>query len=491
MANVFVWSGASGANDGTTWEDAFQDFYRDYSAVSGFVAATDIIFIRDSHSETDLSASTNRFTPDTTFLDGSSPTRVRCVVGADTGTTPGNLSTGAVVAWDGTTSTAGFQFRGGFDIYGVTFRFGSTILVGDSFNTFAVFDTCTVDLDRNVASEMTLGSDITIASHDIRFKNVTFEATNVGSYLGVKGGNASFESCTWSNNVTSMLQGVAAPSGVAIYRFFDCDLSAQSGNLVDPTGFNEGLDVLFSRCTLHASATPVITTTLDHPFTVRLFHCQSGTDADPSFAVETYTFMGRVITDTARYRDQSVSDGLRTNPVSLDMDTTVGTAAYPYLTVASPPILAFLPGDGSVEYTVRGYFASGGTQQDDDVWMEMSRVNDAATSSLGVRDTTRVAPETAAANHSTDSLSTWTGTGVGTKQYTEKAFTPDKPGAISVEFMAVGDAGAAGHVYFDPFLEVRDANGNILVRRAWIDPRNGGYIMEFTSPKAQSLIGVM
>jgi len=123
--------------------------------------------------------------------------------------------------------------------------------------------------------------------------------------------------------------------------------------------------------------------------------------------------------------------------------------------------------------------------------MNVYRVNDAATNSLGIRETTRVAPETAAANLTTDSLSTWNGTDVTTKQFMEKAFTPDKPGALSVVFHMATDAGSTGHVYFDPFLEVRDSGGNILVRRVWMDPISGTMIMDFTSPKAQLQLGVL
>jgi hypothetical protein len=57
--------------------------------------------------------------------------------------------------------------------------------------------------------------------------------------------------------------------------------------------------------------------------------------------------------------------------------------------------------------------------------------NDAATDSLGVRQTTRPDPMATPANLTTDASSTWNGADVTTKQQIDVVYTPDKPGPIT------------------------------------------------------------
>jgi hypothetical protein len=65
--------------------------------------------------------------------------------------------------------------------------------------------------------------------------------------------------------------------------------------------------------------------------------------------------------------------------------------------------------------------------------------------------TSRVAPLGTAANLPTDSGSTWTGTGVGTKQYAQVSYTPDKPGPVTVRvFMAK----ASDNIYVDAKIQI-------------------------------------
>jgi len=181
------------------------------------------------------------------------------------------------------------------------------------------------------------------------------------------------------------------------------------------------------------------------------YHCQAGTDADPAYQMEIHTSRGKIKADTASYRTSGSSDDERTNPISWDMDTTAGSERnYPGNALESPPITGWTTGDGATAVVFRIYIASGGTQQDDDVWFDLVGPNDAATNSLGVRKTTRVAPEGTPANLTTDGTSTWTGADVGTKQYMEITYTPDKPGPIHAIVHMATDAGATGHIFIDP-----------------------------------------
>jgi hypothetical protein len=210
--------------------------------------------------------------------------------------------------------------------------------------------------------------------------------------------------------------------------------------------------VKFSRCLLGTGGT-IVTGTIDTPgFRVESYHCQIGTDSDPAYQMEIQDSRGKTEMDTARYRTGGASDGVRTNEYSWSMDTTVGSVrGYPGHALESPPIDAWTDGDASTAHTYRLYIASGGTLNDDDIWFELEGPNDAATDSMAVINTTRVAPRTTAAAYTTDGSSTWTGADVGTKQQMDITYTPDKPGPIRARvYMAV----ASDRVSIDPKIAI-------------------------------------
>src|SRR3990172_5296787 len=115
MANKFVWSGATGANDGSSWDNAYTSLMRDWGAEAGFTPATDYVYVRSVHSETSGTALT---ITGSTAEGTIAPCRIVCVVGDTTGTTPGNLATGAAV---NTTSGVDINIIESIYLYGVEF----------------------------------------------------------------------------------------------------------------------------------------------------------------------------------------------------------------------------------------------------------------------------------------------------------------------------------------------------------------------------------
>ena len=198
----------------------------------------------------------------------------------------------------------------------------------------------------------------------------------------------------------------------------------------------------------------IVTGTIDVPgFRVESYHCQIGTDADPAYQMEIQDSRGKVSADTSRYRTGGGSDKVRSTPISWDFNTSVGSVrGYPGHALEGPPIRVWTAGDGSTAHVYRVAFASDTDSiNDDEIWIELEGPNDAATNSLAALKTTRVAPRTTAAAYTTDSGSTWTGTGVGTKQYMEITYTPDKPGPVVIR---VHMAKASDNVYIDPLIQI-------------------------------------
>jgi hypothetical protein len=168
--------------------------------------------------------------------------------------------------------------------------------------------------------------------------------------------------------------------------------------------------------------------------------------------MEIHDSRGKITTDVARYRDQATTDGERATPISWDFDTTVGSVrGYPGHALEGPPITGWTDGDAATAHTYRIYFASDATINNDDIWFELEGPNDAATDSMAVINTTRVAPRTTATAYTTDSSSTWTGTGVGTLQQMDVTYTPDKPGPVTARvYMAI----ASDNIYVDPAIYI-------------------------------------
>jgi len=453
MANKFVWSGATGANDGSSWGDAYTTLMKDWGAEGTFTPATDIIYVRSVHSET-LGATTT--ITGSTAEGTTAPCRIYCVVGDTTGTTPGNLATGATVATN--VANADINIYESIYIYGVIFNSIDFIYLGANNSTDhnIVLEQCALNLVTNGGNGIgwggtgSGGQSVRLIDTDIDLQDVSdFFEWGDGSFVWDGG---TFVSGVTANEVWNSASGARSANWVVR----NVDFSAQSGDeLVDLTTPNVHQTWRFERCLLNA--TPAKTTgSIDVPGSICTFiHCQSGTDADPAYQMEQHTMEGTVSAATASYRTGGASDGERTNPISWDMDTTTGSVRqYPGHPLESPPIVGWTDGDASTAHVYRIYFASGGTQTDATIWFDLTGPNDAATNSLGVRKTTRVAPETSASNHTTDGTSTWTGSDVGTKQYMEITYTPDKPGPISAVVKMVSDAGSTGHIFVDPVVVI-------------------------------------
>jgi hypothetical protein len=451
MANKFVWSGATGANDGSTWEDAYTSLMRDWSAEAGFTPATDVIYVRDSHAESTGAA----LTLTGMAAEGNTePARVYCVVGNDTGTTPGARSSGASVT---TSGVFDIILEGGHYIDGVDFFSGDDIFCNfsGSLDLDASYELCRFELtsttsggDRIYLGGVTGNQNIGRRS---RFKNCTFDfghasqgfTSDNSTLIEVIGGSVAF-------NVDNLFQRFGA-GGRCNTRVTGFDLSIMTGtkNMVNiGTAVESDSKIRFERCLLPSGIT-LIDTDIDAPgMVVEAYHCQNGTDSDPAYQMEILSDRGRAVTDTARYRTGGASDGERTNPISWDLDTVSGSKRqYPGHAFETPPIAAWTDGDASTAHTYRIYFASDATINDDEIWFELEGPNDAATDSLAVINTSRVAPGTSASAYTTDGSSTWTGSGVGTKQQMDITYTPDKPGPVIARIYVAKDS---DNIYVDP-----------------------------------------
>jgi hypothetical protein len=450
VANKFVWSGATGANDGSSWDNAYTTLMKDWGAEGTFTPATDYIYVRSVHSET--SGTTLTITGST--AEGTTAAcRVICVVGDTTGTTPGNLATGAAVNTN--VATANIAVEESLYVYGVHFFSNNDIQIGATATDQNItLEVCRLELTGTSSGDViqygvsgiSTGSTVTLfnVTHDFNHASQIIRPRMSNLYW--IGGAIDYD----INNISTLegFGGEIVISGV--------DLSAMTDSALFTTNLVASQRLItVSRCLLASGAT-IVSDTIDVPgFRIESYHCQIGTDADPSYQMEIQDARGKVSANTAKYRTGGASDGVRSTPISWDVDTTVGSVrGYPGHAFECPPISAWTDGDGSTQHTYRVAFASDATINDDELWIELEGPNDAATNSLAALKTTRVAPRTTAAAYTTDSGSTWTGTGVGTKQYMQVQYTPDKPGPVTVRVMM---AKASDNIYVDPKIQIDPA----------------------------------
>ncbi|MHA2337471.1 MAG: hypothetical protein ACXACX_09215 [Candidatus Hodarchaeales archaeon] len=426
MANKFCWSGATGANDGSKWEDAYTTVMKDWGAEAGFTPSTDFIYVRSTHNENPASA----LVLTGTTQPGTAPARIICVTGADTGTDPGTRTTGAQVNTNGVYD---ITLDEGLFIDGVRIRPGDDLYLAYSptVNHYLSLENCILRLTGTATGDLMYlgGSFTTGGSCKTRIKDTDFYFGNNQQGFTVRGGDVRIEGGSLGTNLLALIE---FNNRYACVEFVGFDLSLLTGDIHKISQVDCSADVKFRRCILNASTDFTDGGTIDRcGVTLTFEHCQVGTDSDPAYQQEVITEEGVVSIETARYRDGGATDLIRANPYSWSILTNAAGYVTPlYHGLESPPIAGRTPGDGSTEHIYRIYFASGGTQDNSKIWFELTGPNDEATNSMSVRKTCRVVPLGTPSNHSSDGVSTYTGADVGTKQYMDIAYTPDKEGPI-------------------------------------------------------------
>jgi hypothetical protein len=426
MADVFVWSGAGGAADGSSWGDAYLTLMKDWGAEAGFTPGTDFVYVRSTHDEDTAATVTVTGSTAEGTLD---PVRILCVTGNDTGTDPGTLTTGAIVRTNGTAFDINICEK--LYIYGVSFLSDDDIFLGPTTTDHDLtLEECRLELVGTSTTDYIYWGHGSLGfATVIRLIDTDTDFGSTGQSFRSRLGKVEISGGSILADVTDLFDA----NGVYNFegKIRNADLSIVSGNLVGSIGIGACFSLSFERCKLHANATLVNAAT-DVPGQNISFHlCQSGVDNDPAYQMKHYTYQGTVELDTARYRTGGATDQERTNPYSWSMDTSAGSNVIElYEPLESPPIAGWTDGDASTAHTYRIYIASGATLQNDEVWVDLIGPTSADTSSLGERLTTRPDPLTAPANITTDAVSTWNGADVGTEQQIDITYTPDKPGPI-------------------------------------------------------------
>jgi len=447
MADVYVWSGATGSGTGANWANAFTTLT---AAVVG-MAAGSRVFVANDHNESTAG-------PVFIVFPGTptNPNQVLCVNRA--GSVPpvsADLRTTAIITATGTSTLT--ISKGSAYFYGITFSNASTgnqqLIVGDPSGAYVfIFDTCTLKVTSTTGGIIALGSSTsTNAVNDsgqiiLKNTNCYFNSANAG--IAISGSPA-----IWLGGAVQNLgpTNLFAPGGGVTWlpmmevRDVDLSLVGASSYLVNASNINTPGFFKFTNCKLSASLGGVMTGTIagTGQVAIDMIVSDSGT---ATYREEHYEYSGSIIQETTVVRSGGASDG--TTPKSWKMATTSG-AAY-LLPLTSSDIFQWVPSTGSHTLTIE-VINDGVTLKDNEIWMDLEYMGSSSTP-LGTYATTASDVLASGASVAT-STATWTTTGISSpvKQKLSTTVTINQAGWFRAR---VNLARASQTVYVDPLATV-------------------------------------
>lgn len=378
MATIYVDSAAAGLNDGTSWTDAYTSIELAEGAAAG-----DVILIDDGHSET---LSTNDIMD---FNNGTiaNPIIIKSVDKADD-----SYSRGATIQcrtgftdwnWEGCFIAKGLNLNATNDIQ---FAFiqddhqelldcqiawvesnSSHFQIGDNAQDYRWFrmEGGSIDFSGGSAD----GGMYANCAGDYYFSNVTVTKPSTASTL-----------------IDSSVTGGTPGSASRKYNmlFESCDLGDWSVIYESDQNFP---NIVLRGCKIAASVT-LIGGTREAGQSVTLEYCDDGTITVPPLGLTGFAnLFGTASADLSNYRTGGADDGLQANPYSVKLETTA-----------------------SVKESCRTYRVPLGA-----IWIGADGSPSGATAQNLFTSARRGVNESPVAL-TTDSSSTWNGSGVGTKQ---------------------------------------------------------------------------
>lgn len=382
MTIHYVDDSAGGSNDGTSWADAWTDFDSCLTVTAG-----DTVLVAHTHSQSYASS------PNLNFSNGTKSSPV-LVLSANSGT--GAYTPGAAITQSGSN---GVVFGGNVRIYGMSFVGGSaTMLTFGNGDQHQYFEDCVFNAFSGVGVTYYALNFTSNGRAKVTIVNSTFDHTlgSAGANYGWggffrstnRGGDLYIDNCSFvfGGSVTgTFVTEILTAISPGVFRISNCDLSFIP-TLVN-VGGSSAYDCRFSNCNLKSSYA-VYTGTIQTDQEITVANSTSGTISVPALGLNNYeNYYGSIASTLSVYRTGGADDGLQTNAYSWGM-TTNSNALEIYKPLASPPISVFVDPDAS---------PSGATAQ-------------------GLLQSSRCDPLATPAALTTDSGSTWNGSGVGTKQ---------------------------------------------------------------------------
>ena len=442
---VYVDSAASGANDGTSWTDA-------YTAIASTlsVAAGTQILIDDGHSE-DLGSGS--VTLDWTNGTMDSPVEIYSVDKADDSYSPG------AYIYNGGSSNIDLKFEGNIRVFGLTGKCRRFLYMNSAnAKTFQRYEDCTFGWAGGTGSKAFQIGRNSKPSELTHYISCHFDCSGASISRNFICQNAEFvfENCTFTEYAGTPSSELFTIGGV------DCSLTLRGCDLSDlelsTKGFlvwqatEANFKVLVQACKLPSAVLWIDGTPGSGQFRQSMLlveGCTDGTISVPELGL-TYkeTQQGVVQSDLSRYRTGGADDGYQANAHSWEMvsSSMVGETT---LRLEAPELRRWVDAGSQ---TITLYFAGGATLQDDEFGIDVCSPSEAGSPTTRCAVvSTRMTPLGTPANLDADGSSTWNGSGVGTVQKIDVAIAPTVAGWVTVRPWL---AKPSTTVYIDPRIAV-------------------------------------
>lgn len=431
MTDIFVDSNASGANDGTSFADAFTTLN------SAAPSAGDRILVANNHSET-FPGGNNTSMPATYTSDAD---RLVPILSVDTSNN--NLSRGAAINRNNST-----RFTDGYIWYGFDFTAGAgDNFIGDTLHSNrTIFRDCTWTKTGSTAM-FGAAANTQWEFYDCTFTNNGdgdwFNPTITCSYI--------FRNCVFDGTAALQFFRFNVAGGLFYLDIENCDFSGATSAIDD--AINLLADVhLFGRivnCRFPTGMDLLDRSDANVPYTHRMSFLltDNATSTDPNIAMEYHTAYGVCETDTSRTRTGGASDG--TTDYSWQISADSSAVPVPGVVgVESPPISVFVEGGSSTTVTINIAHdgigdGTSGDLTDQELWIEGYTPDTGSPAGPAKGAFTTVG--TGAAADLSNNSEAWGGTGVGTRQEVSHTFTPTEDGYVTlrVHFAPVDATGVA------------------------------------------------
>lgn len=458
MANIYLRSGATGAANGTSFDDAYTTMV---ALIAAGVTNADTIYVASDHAESTASTVTMTFpaTPGCKVLCLNATTGTPTISGTA-------LATSASIAVGA--ASAAIILNGHAYFHGVKFlssiNSSSLSLVNIGYTTTAnvlLFESCEFHIrNGNSGSYISIGQ-IAATTNDNNFismKNCTVKFGGTSQPIQLR--NARIE-------IVNLSIDSSGSTPTSLFLFFqavgsdfelhDSDLTGESFTNIfthQASGNASCHNARVYNCKLPGS---IALTTGTHPGfggpTIKMHNCDS---ADTNYRIAEEDFSGTTVSETTIVMSGGASDG--TTPISYKMSTT-SAAAYPTVEYRSSWIAsAWNDTTGSSKTaTVEIVHDSQGSGTssaflDDEIWLEISYLGTSGTPRGTLGSDEKVSLDTAAADQASSS-ETWTTTGLTTpvKQKLSVTFTPQEKGVILGRICM---AKASATVYVNPVITI-------------------------------------
>lgn len=455
MADYYVWSGATGLGDGSSWANAFTSIH---AALATQRTNADRVFVAHDH------FALNGF--NTTINGASSPgLQIICVNRAGSvPPTSADVTTGAIERANGDFSITfqkqgyvrGVEFQSGYNSSGS--GGGMRVATEPSPGHHFVFERCKLYVaSTNAGVRLGAGGNgaspsasvIQLINSDMRFRHASqCIALSGGAVLDWRGGSLDV-----TDAVPSFL--IATGNGGGDHLVEAVDLSGLgSGHYLVSASGNGPHRIRFRNCRLGAGVAAITGSILaDRTTRVDIDNCDSA-DSGMGGAVaarfERYRYQGTVVQETTIVRSSGAADPSG-NAFSQRM-TTNANASFVSPLEGVPMPFVYVGAVGSPVTATVEIVNDGVTLKDDEVWGEVQYLGTSGFPLSSFADDAKADVLATGANQSA-STAAWTTTGLASpvKQKLEVTFTPQEKG---VYVFTPKLARPSTTIYVDPLVSV-------------------------------------